>query len=90
VKRNRIKEVIVVLEDVFSSFNLILNKNKSKVFLLKEKQVGQLHEIGGLEEVKIFNYLGIRIDNKGSLEPHYSYLKDRCEYLIKNLRFYAK
>lgn len=48
-----------------------------------------IEEIEGIKILKEYNYLGVRIDNYGNLNPQLAIIKKRSNYLRANMRFYT-
>ena len=85
LKQKHLNSFIAAAKKIFQEFGLIFNENKSQVFILKKKifskKISKLTEFEGLKVVNEYNYLGIRITDVVSMQPHYRYLKQRCAYL---------
>ena len=79
LKQKHLSTFIIAAKKVFQEFGLIFNENKSQVFILKKKNfskiISELTEFEGLKVVNEYNYLGIRITDTASMQPHYRYLK---------------
>lgn len=85
----------------FTKYGLIFNQKKSQIFELRKKskkstQIStpvlpvQKLRTQNLDTVEEYNYLGIRLNFKGDMQPHLRFLRSRCAYLEGSIRFYAK
>jgi hypothetical protein len=81
---------LIILKDFFSSMDMTVNTNKTKVMIIKSKRITYgtfVYDNNSLEEVPSYKYLGINIHHK--LNWNYSVEKRinggwKYYYVIKN------
>jgi hypothetical protein len=72
-------------------FGLALNESKSAIFAVKRHtKLGKEQSIDGFPIVKEYTYLGVLIDDRGSIEPHLAWLRQRAGYLRLNLSHFTR
>ena len=60
-----------MLKQTSSEFGLIINNKKSAILAIKRHQkLGISREIDGIPVKAEYRYLGIEIDDLGSIDPH--------------------
>lgn len=75
IREDQVEETISKLKEVSQRFRLILNCKKSG--LLRVKNTYRAGEVLGIPFVDKYSYLGVTLDNGGSLKTHRKVIKSR-------------
>lgn len=70
-----LKILIKCLFSLAVHYNLKINPNKSGIFLIRNHKKIEELEILDIPIIKEYKYLGLIIDNNGSLEPQLKFIK---------------
>jgi hypothetical protein len=76
--------VLTALHDVSARYNLRINPKKSAIFAVKAHcKLARYDEINlrGIQVVKEYCYLGVNLDESGTIKPHLSKIRQRSAYL---------
>jgi hypothetical protein len=66
-----LRRVLQQLRRTATDYGLVLNESKSGVFAVKRhRALGSAREVEGFPVVGEYRYLGVLIDDRGSIEPH--------------------
>lgn len=84
VPYNHVKTVIDQMFKIFADNNLTINPKKSAIFSIRGHKMLQKYNSNDLKNIEImkqYKYLGITIDNYGTINPHLEKIKQRSNYL---------
>jgi hypothetical protein len=87
---DHLNSLLKALMDVSARYNLKINAKKSAVFTVKgHDKLTSEHDLRGIPVVSEYNYLGVTVDDSGSLAAHLNRVKQRSSYLRSHLRYHA-
>jgi hypothetical protein len=90
VKHSRLWTLIKTLYDVSEEFSLRINAKKCAIFAVHgHNKIAQDADLQGIPVTSEYTYLGIAIDESGSIAPQLKRLLQRSKYLKAHLRYYA-
>ena len=78
--RNTLQEMLDITYKVASRYRIKLGSQKSKVLTIGKPDNHKTLTIGNteLEETETYKYLGMTLNNKGTLQNHIEDIKERC------------
>jgi hypothetical protein len=91
VNYRQLHNVLNKLRQTVAEFGLILNVSKSAIFFIKGHQkLGVARSIDGIPVFDQYCYLGVLIDNRGSIEPHIRKIQKRSSYLCSCMSYFGR
>ena len=85
-KQNNVNLLLKYLENMTVNWNLFFNKKKSGIMYL-HKRNSDSKSLRGFPIVKEYKYLGITINNMGSIYPHIKNLKGLLKRIALKLKW---
>ncbi len=91
VSHQHLEEFLVILHEVSHDYDLIVNPKKCGIFAVKNhNKITDEMNLRGIPVVSEYCYLGVTLDESGSLWSHLEKIKKRSNYLRANMRYYSK
>ena len=92
VSHQHLETFLAALHQVSRNYDLIINPKKCGIFAIKKhfKIITDELNLCGIPVVSEYCYLGVTIDESGSLWPQLDKIKKRSNYLRANMRYYTK
>ena len=89
---HHLESLLAALAEVSARYNLKINPKKSAIFAVKnhDKLTKREFDLRDIPIVSEYCYLGVTIDNRGSIAPHVDRVKRRSAYLRSQMRYYAR
>jgi hypothetical protein len=85
-----LNSLLTSLTEVSTRFNLKMNAKKSAVFSVKgHNKLTNDHNLRGIQVVTEYCYLGVTVNDSGSIAPHLDKVRQRSSYLRSHLRYHA-
>ena len=89
VNYTKVEEVVKKFLEVSTEYELKINPKKSAILLVKGHEKLET-DVCGIQIQERYKYLGINIDNKGSIAPHLKLTKQRSNYLRSHMRYFTR
>ena len=90
-KREHLNSLLTALYEVSANYNLKINPKKSAVFAVKGHQkLNKGIDLRGIPVKSTYCYLGVTVDDCGSIEPHLDHIEKRSSYLRSNMSYYTR
>jgi hypothetical protein len=90
VSHQYLEHFLAIVHDVSDDFDLIINPKKCGIFAVKKDlKIDETMDLKGIPVVQEYTYLGVTMDDSGSLWPQLDKIKKRSNYLRSNMRYYA-
>jgi hypothetical protein len=91
VSHTALSDVLQKLRQAAADYGLIVNESKSAIFAVKgHGKLCEEQSIDGIPIIDEYCYLGVHIDDRGTIGRHLLKLRQRSAYLRHNLRHYAR
>lgn len=94
--KNKIKEVVMLLNEKLLDITLLLNKKKTNIMIINDKRLSwedreQLKSVNigegiSVDTVPYFKYLGIMLDRGLTFSEHFNYLSYKTNKIVNRLR----
>ena len=87
---NHLESLLSTLHEVSGRFNLRVNPKKSAIFCVKNHtKLGSEMNLFGIPVVREYCYLGVTVNDSGSIIPHLNRVEQRSSYLRSHMRYYV-
>jgi len=91
VNHQHLVAFLTTLHEVSCEYDLRVNPKKCAVFAIKNHcKLSEDMDLKGIPVVTEYCYLGVVINNSGSIAPQIASIKRRSNYLRANMRYYTK
>jgi hypothetical protein len=91
VNHQHLVAFLATLHDISCEYDLRINPKKCAIFEVKKHQkLLEDMDLKGIPVATEYCYLGVVIDNSGSIWPQVHAIERRSNYLRANMRYYTK
>jgi hypothetical protein len=89
VSHQNLEHFLAILHDVSDDFDLIINLKYNIFAVKKHSKIDETLDLKGIPVVQEYTYLGVTMDDSGSLWPQLDKINKRSNYLRSNIRYYT-
>ena len=91
VNHIHLEALLATLYEVSQDFELRINPKKCAIFAVRDhSRITAQMNLQGIPVATEYCYLGVTIDNTGSINPQLDRMQQRSNYLRANMRYYVK
>jgi hypothetical protein len=89
VSHQHLEHFLAILHNVSNDFYLIINTKYNIFATKKHRKIDETMDLKGIPVLQEYTYLGVTIDDSGSLWPQLDKINKRSNYLRSSMQYYT-